>query len=370
MPYFDHSATTPIDSHVLKLLLEVQSEDFGNPSSTHAFGRKARSRIESARKQVAHVLGANSLEIIFTGGGSESNNLVLWNRLHTGKKHVVTSAIEHPAILTTLKQLKNFGDSYTLVPVDSFGRVSPDDVAKAIRPDTGLISIMMANNEIGTLEPLCEISAIARDNKILFHTDAVQVLGKYPINVDELGVDLLSLSAHKFYGPKGVGALYIRQGIKLHPLIIGGGQERKLRAGTENVPGIAAMGLAAEKAAKGYGKHLSELESAFRKKVKAGIPNLRFNGDPENHLPGLVSLTVPNPTSDIALIQLDLKGLAVSSGSACSSGTVKPSSVLQAIGLSNEAKQRTLRISFGKENTLKEVQILADALIKLCKQTG
>lgn len=368
MPYFDHSATTPIDADVLTLLQDVQTEVFGNPSSTHSYGRKARSRIEQARKQMAAAIGANSLEIIFTGGGSESNNLVLWNRLHSRKKHVITSAIEHPAILTTLKQLKNFGVTATVLPVDSQGRVSPDEVAAAIRPDTGLITIMMANNEIGTVEPLADIGAIAKENGILFHSDAVQVLGKLPINVHELKVDLMSFSAHKFYGPKGVGALYIRQGVALQPLIIGGGQERRLRAGTENVPGIAAMGLAAEKASNSYEDHLRTLEDAFRQRIVEGIPGVRFNGDLEYHLPGLVSLTVPNPTSDILLIQLDLAGMAVSSGSACSSGTVKSSHVLQAIGLSADANQRTLRISFGKDNTLEDMHALAEALIQQCTE--
>lgn len=372
MSYFDHSATTPVDPDVLNLLQKVQAEEFGNPSSTHAYGRKARSRIETARKQMAAAIGANPLEIIFTGGGSESNNLVLWNRLYSGKKHVITTAIEHPAILTTLKHLKNFGVRSTILPVDRQGRVSPNDVARSIELDTGIISVMLANNEIGTVEPLAEIGALAREHGILFHSDAVQALGKLPIRVAELNVDLMSFSAHKFYGPKGVGALYIRQGIKLNPLIIGGGQERRLRAGTENVAGIAALGLAAEKATAGYQDHLLTMEKEFRALLNAAIPAIQYNGDPEHHLPGLVSLTVPDPTSDILLIQLDLQGLAVSSGSACSSGAVKPSHVLQAIGLSAAANQRTLRISFGKDNTSEEVNALAEAIIRLCtgKATG
>ncbi|NOZ74219.1 MAG: cysteine desulfurase [FCB group bacterium] len=366
MPYFDHSATTPIDPDVLNLLQKVQTEEFGNPSSTHAYGRKARHRIETARKQMAAAIGASSLEIIFTGGGSESNNLVLWNRLYSSKKHVITTAIEHPAILTTLKHLKNFGIRVTVLPVDRRGRVSPEEVARAIESDTGLITIMMANNEIGTIQPLREIGALAKENGILFHSDAVQVPGKQPIRVADLNVDMMSFSAHKFYGPKGVGALYIRQGVKLNPLIIGGGQERRLRAGTENVPGIAALGLAAEKAARGHSDHLSDLETQFRTLLTETIPGIKFNGDPDHHLPGLVSLTVPNPTSDILLIQLDLQELAVSSGSACSSGAVKPSHVLQAIGLSAAANQRTLRISFGKDNTFDEVSLLAHAIGQLC----
>ncbi|RMF08801.1 MAG: cysteine desulfurase [Candidatus Neomarinimicrobiota bacterium] len=355
-----------MDETVLREMSTVQRDIFGNPSSTHAYGRKARHRVEKARAQVADLLQASPLEIIFTGGGSESNNQILWNLLYSRRKHVVTSAIEHPAILTTLKHLKNFGIRYTAVPVDRQGRVNPDEVRKAIEPDTGLITIMLANNEIGTVQPAEEIGRIAREAGIPFHTDAVQVPGKLPIDVRRLGVDALSLSAHKFYGPKGVGCLFLRQGFQPHAHILGGGQERRLRAGTENVPGIVGMGVAAELAREGYGPHLQALEARFRERLTSLCPEIRFNGDPDHHLPGLVSLTVPNPTTDILLIKLDRRGLAVSGGSACSSGSVQPSRVLQAIGLSNDQNQRTLRISFGKGNTLEEVDVLARALAEIC----
>ncbi|MFC1784955.1 cysteine desulfurase family protein [Candidatus Neomarinimicrobiota bacterium] len=368
MLYFDHSATTPIDPKVSALMQEVADNHFGNPSSIHKFGQKARTIIEKSRRQIADALGVKSRNILFTGGGSEANNMVLQNLLYSDKKHVITSSVEHPAILKVLKHLKNFGISYTIVPVDKFGLVDPINIESAIREDTALISIMYANNEVGTIQPIAEITEIAHKNNILFHSDAVQTPGKIPLNINKIDIDLISFSAHKFYGPKGVGFLYIRDGIKLHPMIVGGGQEKKLRAGTENTPGIAGLGLAMEMAIQNLPhvqNHLSKLENHFKRQLLKIYPKAIFNGHPELHLPGLVSVTIPLVTSDLLLINLDMKGMAVSSGSACSSGTVKPSDVLKAMHLSNQNNISTLRISFGKGNTTEEVDMLIDTFAEI-----
>lgn len=365
MIYFDHSATTPIDSRVLDLMQEVSEKHFGNPSSIHKGGQKARAIIDKARRQVADALGVKSRSIIFTGGGTEANNIALHNVLYSNKKHIITSAVEHPAILKTLKNLEKFGSSHSIVPVDKFGVVNIEKLESAIRDDTGLITIMYANNEVGTIQPITEISEIAQRNNILFHTDAVQCPGKVSININDMNVDLASYSAHKFYGPKGVGLLYVGDKVKLHPLIIGGGQERSLRAGTENTAGIAALGLAIKIANNEFQdsvKHLEKLENHFKNKFSFIYSKAIYNGHPENHLPGLVSVTIPSITSDILLINLDMKGIAVSSGSACSSGDVKPSSVLSAMNISEKQNISTLRISFGRNNTLEDVDLLIGAL--------
>ncbi len=371
MLYFDHSATTPIDPKVLALMQEVAKTHFGNPSSIHKYGQKARAIIEKSRRQIADVLGVKSRNIIFTGGGSEANNMVLQNLLYKDKRHVITSSIEHPAILKVLKHLKYFGISYTTVPVDKFGMVNHAKIKSAIRNDTALISIMYANNEVGTIQPIAKIAEIARNNNIIFHSDAVQTPGKIPILINELDADLMSFSAHKFYGPKGVGFLYIRDGIKLHPMIIGGGQEKKLRAGTENTPGIAGLGLAMEMAVQELSNmqyHLETLENHFKNKLTTIYPKAIYNGHPDLHLPGLVSVTIPSITSDILLVNLDMKGIAVSSGSACSSGTVRPSDVLKAMYISHWNNIATLRISFGKGNTIEEVDKLIETLDEILKK--
>ncbi len=371
MLYFDHSATTPIDHKVLTLMQEVANVHFGNPSSVHKYGQKARSIIEKSRRQIADALGVKSRNILFTGGGSEANNMVLRNLLYDGKKHVITSAIEHPAILKVLKHLKNFGMSYTAVSVDKFGMADPVSIESAIRDDTALISIMHANNEVGTIQPIAEIAEIAHKNNILFHSDAVQAPGKIPIVINELSPDLMSFSAHKFYGPKGVGFLYISDGIKLHPMIIGGGQEKKLRAGTENTPGIAGLGLAMEMAVQELPEvqnHLETLESQFKDKLTNIYPEAIYNGHPDLHLPGLISVTIPSVTNDLLLVNLDMQGMAISSGSACSSGTVKPSDVLKAMHISNQHNISTLRISFGKGNTFEEVDKLIDVFDEILKK--
>lgn len=371
MLYFDHSATTPLDPKVSALMKEIADNHFGNPSSIHKYGQKARAVIEKSRRQIADALGVKSRNIIFTGGGSEANNIVLQSLLYSDKKHVITSAIEHPAILKVLKQLKKFGVSYTTLPVDNYGMVDPTNVASAIQDDTALISIMYANNEVGTIQPIAKIAKIAKANNIIFHSDGVQAPGKIPININDLNIDLISFSAHKFYGPKGVGALYIRDGVKIHPLIIGGGQEKKLRAGTENTAGIAGLGLAMEIANKELEqsqKHLLLLENHFKNEISKVYPKVLFNGHPKNHLPGLVSIAFPTVTSDLMLINLDMQGIAVSSGSACSSGTVKPSDVLNAMHISNMHNISTLRISFGRGNTMNDVDKLIGAITNILQK--
>lgn len=367
MLYFDHSATTPLHPQVLLLMREIEGHHFGNPSSVHRYGRKARSLVENARRQMATALGCKPREVLFTSGGTEANNLVLWNLLHQERRHVITSAIEHPAVLNTVRALKPFGVDTTLLPVDKNGLIDPQQVEQAIRPDTGLITIMYANNEIGTVEPLDEIARIAREHEIRFHSDGVQAPGKLPIKVEALGVDMMSFSGHKFYGPKGVGVLYVNSKITLHPLIIGGGQERKRRGGTENVAGIAGMGKAAELAVKDEEQnrnHLQELAKLFQAELTKHYPSAQFNGDCQHHLPGLVNVTLPGIPNDLLLIHLDNAGIAISSGSACSSGTVSPSHVLQAIGLSREQNLSTIRISFGRSNTVEEVSILVEKLME------
>ncbi len=368
MYYFDHSATTPLHPKVKELMGEVGELHFGNPSSVHASGQKAKTLIETSRGQMAKAIGCNSNEIIFTGGGTEANNLVLWNLIHQKKKHVITSVIEHPAVLTVLDNLEKFGVTYTAVGVDETGMVNPDDVQNAITEKTGLISIMLANNEMGTLQPIAEIAAIANKYKIIMHTDAVQTLGKIPVNSKELGADCMSFSAHKFYGPKGVGALFIKKDLKLKPLIIGGNQERRMRAGTENTSGISGLGLAAELATNNLHKtqsHLISLTHAFKAQITHIYPEVIFNGHPEKQLPGLVNVSFPRFRNDLLMIHLDRQGIAVSSGSACSSGDIKPSRILSSMGITDDINNSTLRISFGIDNSLQDMEYL----IKCFKST-
>ena len=365
MLYFDHSATTHIHTDVLSLINEVNQDIYGNPSSIHAAGRTAKHVVETARKQIAAAINCDPKEIIFTGGGSEANNLVLWNMIYRNRKHVITSAIEHPAILAVLRQLEHLAITHTIVPVNKYGCVNPEDIDSAIRDDTGLITIMLANNEVGTVEPLQDIAKIAKKHNVLFHSDGVQVLGKLSIDVQELGVDMMSFSAHKFYGPKGVGALYIKEGIAMKPLIAGGSQEKSLRAGTENVGGIAGLGRAAElvtKSLSDVSRTLTALETQFKTKFSEQHTNIIYNGFEDNHLPGLISLTIPGIASDLLLIHLDNEDIAVSSGSACSAGTISPSPVLKAMGISDKQNLETIRISAGRDNTSTEVDQLIKAM--------
>jgi len=317
---------------------------------------------------MAKAIGCSSNEIIFTGGGTEANNLVLWNLIHQKKKHVITSVIEHPAVLNVLDNLEEFGVTYTAVGVDKTGMVNPDDVQNAITEKTSLMSVMLANNEMGTLQPIAKIAAIANKYKIIMHTDAVQTLGKIPVNSKELGADCMSFSAHKFYGPKGVGALFIKKDLKLKPLIIGGNQERRMRAGTENTSGISGLGLAAELATNNLHKtqsHLISLTHAFKAQITHIYPEVIFNGHPEKQLPGLVNVSFPGFRNDLLMIHLDRQGIAVSSGSACSSGDIKPSRILSSMGITDDINNSTLRISFGIDNSLQDMEYL----IKCFKST-
>ena len=302
MLYFDNSATTPIDQDVQSLMSDLNQNIYGNPSSIYASGRNAKNTIEIARRQLANAINSEPSEIIFTGGGSEANNIVLWDMVHKKRNHVITSSIEHPAILLVLRELEKLGVKHTIVPVDKNGLIDPDDIKKNIISDTGLISIMMANNEVGTIEPIQEIARIAQEHDVMFHSDAIQVLGKLPIDVKKLQLDIMSFSAHKFYGPKGVGALYIKDGVSINPMIIGGSQEKNMRAGTENVSGIAGLGLAAEIASnfeKENFSHLLELENYFKELIIDKHNDITFNGFDNNKLPGLVNLTIPNIPSDL-----------------------------------------------------------------------
>ena len=365
MLYFDNSATTPIDQDVQSLMSDLNQNIYGNPSSIYASGRNAKNTIEIARRQLANAINSEPSEIIFTGGGSEANNIVLWDMVHKKRNHVITSSIEHPAILLVLRELEKLGVKHTIVPVDKNGLIDPDDIKKNIISDTGLISIMMANNEVGTIEPIQEIARIAQEHDVLFHSDAIQVLGKLPIDVKKLQLDIMSFSAHKFYGPKGVGALYIKDGVSINPMIIGGSQEKNMRAGTENVSGIAGLGLAAEIASnfeKENFSHLLELENYFKELIIDKHNDISFNGIDNNKLPGLVNLTIPNIPSDLLLINLDNDGISISNGSACSSGTISPSPVLKAMGLSDKSNLESVRISAGKYNTMDEVNKLVDSI--------
>ncbi len=367
MPYFDHSATTPIHPDVQELMIELNSRHFGNPSSIHRYGQKSRALIEKARKQIAALINCRPGEVIFTSGGTEANNAVLWNQLASTRAHIIISAVEHPAILTAAEKLARLGIPTTVINSDSNGLIDPESIDSAVQKYTGLISVMLANNETGTIQPIREIAHIGYKHKIPVHTDAVQAIGKIPVDVDQLNVDFLTISGHKFYGPKGVGALYRRQGSNLRPLLLGGGQEQNQRSGTENVPGIAGMGLAAELASAKLpvnSENLKALENQFRDLLKAQLPDIKYNGHQKLHLPGLISVTIPGVSNDVLVVSLDMAGIAISNGSACSAGTVKPSHVLQAMGLSAADNRQTVRISFGLGNTNNEVEQLAAGLVE------
>ena len=365
MHYFDHSSTTPIHPDVLELINEVQKNNYGNPSSIHKKGRIARSLIELSREKVANAIGTEPNKIIFTSGGTESNNQVLWSRLGSRKNHIISDTIEHPAILNVLKFLKKYHIDFSLCPVDAKGEISLHHLKKEIKLKTGLISIMLSNNEIGTIQPIQKIIDTARPKGILVHSDAVHSFGKMKLNVNEMGIDFLSLSAHKFYGPKGIGVLYVKNKESITPFLIGGGQEKGLRAGTEDTASIAGMGLAAEIAEKNLNqniKKLRTLETEFISKLKLIYPKTIFNGNKKNKLPGLVSVSFPDFRSDIILAKLDRIGIYVANGAACGSGDVKPSSVLNAINLTDEQNISTIRFSFGSKNSKKDLKYL---LLKL-----
>jgi cysteine desulfurase len=366
--YFDHSATTPVASEVAALTVEFMTEKFGNASSIHLFGREARKAMEEAREQVAALIGAKANEIFFTSGGTEGDNLALKGVAFANRKkgnHIITSAIEHHAVLHTCEYLEKQGFTVTYLPVDEFGMVQLADLQKAITDQTILISIMFANNEVGTIQPIKEIGAIAREKGIYFHTDAVQAVGSIPIDVNECKIDLLTMSGHKFHAPKGVGAQYIRRGVRIQSIQLGGGHERNLRAGTENVPGIVGMGKAAEICKMEMDTKIPRI-TAMRDKIireiQAKIPHVKLNGHPTLRLPSNVNFSFLYVEGESLLLNLDMKGIAASSGSACTSGSLDPSHVLLAMGLTHEVAHGSLRVTLGRGNTHQEVDYFLEVL--------
>lgn len=366
--YLDHAATTPTDPAVVEAMLPYFTERFGNPSSIYRWGQEGREAVENARETVARILGAQPPEIIFTGGGSEADNLAIKGVALASRSkgnHIITSAIEHHAVYDAAKFLESLGFEITYVPVDQYAMVDPDEVRRAITPRTVLISIMHANNEVGTIQPIAEIGKLAREHEIPFHVDAVQSTGAIPVNVDDLQADLLSLSAHKFYGPKGVGALYVRRGVRLVQLIHGGGQERKRRAGTENVPGIVGLAKALELAAGSLqerGRSIAALRDRLVQGIMDRIPRTRYNGHPTQRLPNNSSFCFEFVEGESLLLNLDLQGVAASSGSACTSGALEPSHVLLAMGLPHEIAHGSLRLALGRENTAEDIDYVLDLL--------
>lgn len=372
--YLDHNATTPVHPEVLSRMLPYFSEKFGNPSSLHSLGQEAHLAMDTARNQVAKLIGARADEIIFLSGGTESDNLAIQGVAFANRdkgNHIITSSIEHHAVLNTCKFLEKQGFQVTYLPVDSYGIVDLEALRQAITDKTILITIMHVNNEVGTIQPIEEIGKIARERNIYFHTDAVQSVGKIPVNVKELNVDLLSLSAHKFYGPKGIGALYIKKGVKIQPIIYGGHHERDKRAGTENLPGIVGLGAACEIAMKEMeekNKHLLMLSEKFYNLVRERIPDIKLNGHPEKRIPGTVNISFAGIEGESILLSLDFEGIEVSTGSACASASLEPSHVLIAMGVPPEIAHGTIRFSFGYTNTIEEVEYTVDVLEKVVKR--
>ncbi len=364
--YMDHSSTTPVDAAVTEAMLPYFSNRFGNPSSLYSIGREARRAMEEARQKVADLIGAKKEEIIFTGSGTESDNLAIKGLAYRNRKkgdHIITSSIEHHAVLHTCRYLESQGFKVTYLPASRDGLVDPADVEKAVTSNTILISIMHANHEIGTIQPIEEIGKIAKEKNILFHTDAIQTAGKLPLNVDTLGVSLLTLSAHKIYGPKGVGALYVRKGTGLEPQIHGGGHERNFRSGTENVSGIVGFGKAAELAKERLPESikLQELRDSLIKGVLE-IKDSYLNGHPEKRLPDNANFRFSFIEGESMILNLDMKGVAASTGSACSSKSLEPSHVLLAIGLKPEESHGSLRFSLGRNNTQDDVDYVVSVL--------
>lgn len=369
--YLDHNATTPPRPEVLEAMLSYYKNVFGNASTIYSFGQEARKAIDDAREALACLIGAEPKEIVFTSGGTEADNFALKgvaSALKGKGGHIVTSSIEHHAVLFTCKYLEKMGKKITYLPVDKYGWLDPERVKEAITNQTILISIIHANNEIGTIEPIAEIGKIARTCGVYFHTDAVQTVGKMPINVNELGIDLLSLSAHKFYGPKGVGALYIRKGTKIHPLIHGGEQERKRRAGTENVPCIAGLGEAAKIASKEMKQeysHVKKLRDKLENKIKDNIDYIRLNGHRTERLPNTSNISFEFIEGESLILNLDLKGIAASTGSACASGSLEPSHVLLAIGVPPAIAQGSIRFSLGRDNQKEDIDYTVENLVEI-----
>jgi cysteine desulfurase len=372
--YLDHCATAPLHPDVLKAMLPFLRHSFGNPSSAHALGKKAREAVEKARGKVADLIGANASEIVFTSGGTEANNLAIQGIARARKdrgNHIVTSAIEHHAVLKTCQYLERNGITVTYLPVDRHGIVNPEDVRKALTDKTILISVMHANNEVGTIEPVSEIGRIAAERGIPFHTDAVQSAGKVHLDVKEMSIDLLSISAHKFHGPKGIGVLYIRAGIKIDPILHGGGQEGDMRSGTENVAYIAGLGKACELAKETVAVRMDEIRKmrdALEKRISAAVPGLVINGHPLSRLPNCLSVSVPAIMAETIVRDLDTRGIAVSAGSACTSHSVEISHVLSAMEIPKETAQGTVRFSLGTINTPDEIEYAASSFIEVVEK--
>ena len=370
--YMDNAATTSLAPEVLEQMMPYLTSTYGNPSSVHAFGREAKTGLDKARQQVAAALNAELDEIIFTGCGTESDNTVLLGVAEKYKakgNHIITTNIEHHAILHTAEYLEKHGCEVTYLPVDEFGRVSPEQVAAAIKENTILVSIMFANNEVGTIMPIAEIGAVCKEKGVLFHTDAVQAVGHVPIDVKAMNIDMLSLSAHKFHGPKGVGALYVRRGIRLPSFIMGGGQEKGRRAGTENTAGIVGLGAAAELSCAHMAEN-AERMTALRNRLMEGIereiPYVKLNGHRTQRLPNNVNYSIRYIEGESILLMLDMNGIAASSGSACTSGSLDPSHVLLALGLDHETAHGSVRLTLGDETTEEDI----DYVIAVLKKTA
>jgi cysteine desulfurase len=366
--YADHAATTYVKKQVLDEMMPYFSDKYGNPSSIYSIGRESKKAVEDAREKVATAINCKSKEVFFTGSGTEADNWAIKGIAFAYREkgnHIITSAIEHHAVLHTCQYLEKEGFEVTYLPVDKDGIVSPEKLKKAITENTILITIMTANNEIGTIQPIKEIGKIAKENNIVFHTDAVQAIGSIPIDVKEWDVDLLSMSAHKFYGPKGVGALYIKQGIKMNSFMQGGAQERGKRPGTENIPGIIGLGKAIELAVNNIDENkekVTELRDILIREISDKIPYSRLNGHPTKRLPGNVNFSFEFIEGESLLLMLDMKGIAASSGSACTSGSLDPSHVLLAIGLPHEIAHGSLRITFGDINTKEDIDYIMEVL--------
>ena len=365
--YFDHAATTPTDPVIAKRVVEYMTDFFGNPGSVHWFGRQGRQAVDEAREQVAKLINAQPNEIFFTSGGTESDNIALKGIAYANRSrgnHIITSAIEHHAVLEPCEELKKEGFDITVLPVDEFGLVDVEAVKAAIKPETILISVMFANNEVGTIQPIAEIGALAKEKGIYFHTDSVQAVGNWPIDVKAMNIDLLTMSGHKFNAPKGIGALYVRKGVRLRSIIQGGGQERHLRPGTENVPGIVGLGMAAEKARTGLEEKIrftTQLRNRLLDGILAKVPDIKLNGHPTKRLPGNVNVSVIYVEGESLLLNLDMKGIAASSGSACTSGSLDPSHVLLAMGLDHATAHGSLRLTLGADNTEEDVDYFLEA---------
>jgi len=370
--YLDHSATTPVDLEVADLMMRYYTEKYGNPSSVHSFGREAKQALEAARLQVAELIGAKPQEVTFTSGGTEADNLAIIGTVEALRKkgkHIITSCIEHHAVLETCEYLAKNGFDLTIIPADAEAMISIEDIRKAIRPDTILISVMHANNEVGSIQPIAEIGKLAKEHGIIFHVDAVQSLGKLPINVEEMNIDLLTVSSHKIYGPKGVGALYIRKGVRIVPLVHGGGQEKKRRSGTENTPGIIGFGKACELAGQRMADdaaHQTKLRDKLMNGIVERIESVKINGPiGEKRLPNNVNVSIQYVEGESLLLSLDMLGIAASSGSACTSGSLDPSHVLLAMGLIHEIAHGSLRFTLGRQNTEEEIDYVLEQLPKI-----